>query len=84
MYALVASEGELDGFSMDDADTVGVALLYSEGGGLLLACAWVLLLALLVVLELTRGGGRGALRAVRGFLVVGVEGCSQAGHLVVN
>ena len=65
MYALVASEGELDGFSMDDADTAGGALLYSDGGGLLLACAWVLLLALLVVLELTRGGGRGALRAVR-------------------
>nr|WNH37663.1 NADH dehydrogenase subunit 6 [Stemonosudis macrura] len=45
-------------------DVGGVALMYSSGAGLLVVCAWVLLLALLVVLELTRGLSRGALRAV--------------------
>lgn len=45
-------------------DIGGVALIYSLGGGILVISAWVLLLALLVVLELTRGLSRGALRAV--------------------
>nr|YP_010527213.1 NADH dehydrogenase subunit 6 [Alepisaurus ferox]UXR13252.1 NADH dehydrogenase subunit 6 [Alepisaurus ferox]WNH18134.1 NADH dehydrogenase subunit 6 [Alepisaurus ferox]BAR45925.1 NADH dehydrogenase subunit 6 [Alepisaurus ferox] len=45
-------------------DVGGVALMYSFGGGMLVICAWVLLLALLVVLELTRGLSRGTLRAV--------------------
>nr|YP_004734384.1 NADH dehydrogenase subunit 6 [Distichodus sexfasciatus]BAK40909.1 NADH dehydrogenase subunit 6 [Distichodus sexfasciatus] len=45
-------------------DMSGVALMYSFGGGLLVVCAWVLLLTLFVVLELTRGLSRGALRAV--------------------
>nr|YP_009462506.1 NADH dehydrogenase subunit 6 [Lophius piscatorius]AUV64856.1 NADH dehydrogenase subunit 6 [Lophius piscatorius]QGK86591.1 NADH dehydrogenase subunit 6 [Lophius piscatorius] len=45
-------------------DIGGVALMYSFGGGMLLISAWVLLLTLFVVLELTRGLGRGALRAV--------------------
>lgn len=47
------------------ADSGGVALMYSLGGGLLVVSAWVLLLTLFVVLELTRGLARGALRAVR-------------------
>nr|WNH22672.1 NADH dehydrogenase subunit 6 [Rypticus bistrispinus] len=51
-------------FSMVRGDVGGVALMYSEGGGLLLISAWVLLLTLFVVLELTRGLSRGALRAV--------------------
>lgn len=38
--------------------------MYSSGGGILLLGAWVLLLTLFVVLELTRGLSRGALRAV--------------------
>ena len=42
----------------------GVALIYSAGGGLLVLGAWVLLLTLFVVLELTRGLSRGALRIV--------------------
>jgi len=42
----------------------GVALIYSSGGWLLIISAWVLLLTLFVVLELTRGISRGALRAV--------------------
>nr|YP_010389668.1 NADH dehydrogenase subunit 6 [Inegocia japonica]UPT34442.1 NADH dehydrogenase subunit 6 [Inegocia japonica] len=55
---------ELEGFSLFRADMGGVALVYSFGGGLLIISAWVLLLTLFVVLELTRGLGRGALRAV--------------------
>nr|ARF05872.1 NADH dehydrogenase subunit 6 [Rineloricaria cf. lanceolata TEP-2017] len=45
-------------------DSSGIALVYSYGGGMLVVCAWVLLLSLFVVLELTRGLSRGALRAV--------------------
>nr|UEE83336.1 NADH dehydrogenase subunit 6 [Barbatula quignardi] len=51
-------------FCMLRGDTSGVAVMYSSGGGLLVISAWVLLLTLFVVLELTRGLGRGALRAV--------------------
>nr|NP_073662.1 NADH dehydrogenase subunit 6 [Diplophos taenia]BAB20731.1 NADH dehydrogenase subunit 6 [Diplophos sp. MM-1999] len=46
------------------ADVGGVAVMYSSGGEMLVTCAWVLLLTLFVVLELSRGAGRGALRAV--------------------
>nr|BBH37238.1 NADH dehydrogenase subunit 6 [Priolepis cincta] len=42
----------------------GVALLYSDGGGVLVLTAWVMLMMLFVVLELTRGGSRGAIRGV--------------------
>lgn len=45
-------------------DIGGVAVMYSSGGAMLVICAWVLLLTLLVVLELTRGLSRGTLRAV--------------------
>nr|YP_009112198.1 NADH dehydrogenase subunit 6 [Sillago aeolus]AIY56252.1 NADH dehydrogenase subunit 6 [Sillago aeolus] len=55
---------ELEEFSMCRGDTAGVALMYSSGGGMLVISAWVLLLTLFVVLELTRGLSRGALRAV--------------------
>nr|USL47577.1 NADH dehydrogenase subunit 6 [Gyrinocheilus aymonieri] len=51
-------------FSMLRGDTSGVAVMYSSGGGMLVICAWVLLLTLFVVLELTRGLSRGTLRAV--------------------
>nr|YP_010372534.1 NADH dehydrogenase subunit 6 [Yunnanilus niger]UPE50049.1 NADH dehydrogenase subunit 6 [Yunnanilus niger]UZC53634.1 NADH dehydrogenase subunit 6 [Yunnanilus niger] len=51
-------------FSMLRGDTSGVAMMYSSGGAMLIICAWVLLLTLFVVLELTRGLGRGTLRAV--------------------
>nr|YP_009093637.1 NADH dehydrogenase subunit 6 [Homatula potanini]AIS35778.1 NADH dehydrogenase subunit 6 [Homatula potanini] len=50
--------------SMLRGDTSGVAVMYSSGGGMLIICAWVLLLTLFVVLELTRGLGRGTIRAV--------------------
>uniref|UniRef100_A0AAU7VFG9 NADH-ubiquinone oxidoreductase chain 6 n=1 Tax=Squalius tartessicus TaxID=3158976 RepID=A0AAU7VFG9_9TELE len=51
-------------FSMLRGDVGGVAVMYSFGGAMLVICAWVLLLTLLVVLEVTRGLSRGALRAV--------------------
>nr|YP_009235096.1 NADH dehydrogenase subunit 6 [Aperioptus gracilentus]BAU45804.1 NADH dehydrogenase subunit 6 [Aperioptus gracilentus] len=51
-------------FAMLRGDVGGVAVMYSSGGGLLIICAWVLLLTLFVVLELTRGLSRGSLRAV--------------------
>nr|WNH23893.1 NADH dehydrogenase subunit 6 [Paraclinus fasciatus]WNH24008.1 NADH dehydrogenase subunit 6 [Paraclinus nigripinnis] len=55
---------ELSDFSTFRGDVGGVAVMYSSGGGLLISSAWVLLLTLFVVLELTRGLSRGALRAV--------------------
>ncbi|YP_009025085.1 NADH dehydrogenase subunit 6 (mitochondrion) [Mastacembelus armatus] len=55
---------EMGEFSMARGDVEGVALMYSFGGGMLLVGGWVLLLTLFVVLELVRGLGRGALRAV--------------------
>nr|QWT29615.1 NADH dehydrogenase subunit 6 [Datnioides polota] len=58
------SVDEFNEFSMVRGDTGGVALMYSLGGGMLAISAWVLLLALFVVLELTRGLSRGTLRAV--------------------
>nr|BAM74899.1 NADH dehydrogenase subunit 6 [Taaningichthys minimus] len=55
---------ELHDLALTTADTAGAALMYSVGGSMLAACAWALLLALFVVLEMTRGLGRGTLRAV--------------------
>nr|YP_009646771.1 NADH dehydrogenase subunit 6 [Lateolabrax japonicus]ALN11694.1 NADH dehydrogenase subunit 6 [Lateolabrax japonicus]QXM14596.1 NADH dehydrogenase subunit 6 [Lateolabrax japonicus]BAP46390.1 NADH dehydrogenase subunit 6 [Lateolabrax japonicus]BAX03797.1 NADH dehydrogenase subunit 6 [Lateolabrax japonicus] len=55
---------EFGEFSVFRGDIGGVALMYSLGGGVLVISAWVLLLTLFVVLELTRGLGRGAVRAV--------------------
>nr|YP_004347611.1 NADH dehydrogenase subunit 6 [Auriglobus modestus]BAK09793.1 NADH dehydrogenase subunit 6 [Auriglobus modestus] len=55
---------EMDCFLMSRGDVEGVASMYSYGGGMLLVGAWVLLLTLFVVLELTRGLSRGTLRAV--------------------
>nr|YP_003412081.1 NADH dehydrogenase subunit 6 [Raiamas senegalensis]BAI67707.1 NADH dehydrogenase subunit-6 [Raiamas senegalensis] len=53
-----------EGLSMLGGDVSGVAVMYSFGGSMLVICAWVLLLTLFVVLELTRGLNFGALRAV--------------------
>nr|YP_009122473.1 NADH dehydrogenase subunit 6 [Pterophyllum scalare]AJJ48350.1 NADH dehydrogenase subunit 6 [Pterophyllum scalare] len=55
---------EFSEFSVFRGDIGGVALVYSVGGGMLILGAWVLLLTLFVVLELTRGLSRGALRVV--------------------
>nr|YP_009915260.1 NADH dehydrogenase subunit 6 [Sphyraena pinguis]QLF67970.1 NADH dehydrogenase subunit 6 [Sphyraena pinguis] len=62
-YSWITAE-EVGEFSVSRVDTVGVALMYSAGGWMLIISAWVLLLTLLVVLELTRGLGRGTLRSV--------------------
>nr|YP_717025.1 NADH dehydrogenase subunit 6 [Cranoglanis bouderius]AAW67016.1 NADH dehydrogenase subunit 6 [Cranoglanis bouderius] len=55
---------EFKEFFVVRGDISGISLMYSVGGGMLVVCAWVLLLCLFVVLELTRGMSRGALRAV--------------------
>nr|YP_009131109.1 NADH dehydrogenase subunit 6 [Lophiosilurus alexandri]AHY86280.1 NADH dehydrogenase subunit 6 [Lophiosilurus alexandri]ANJ59942.1 NADH dehydrogenase subunit 6 [Lophiosilurus alexandri] len=55
---------EFKEFFMVRGDVSGISLMYSVGGGMLVVCGWVLLLCLFVVLELTRGLSRGALRAV--------------------
>lgn len=55
---------ELKEFTVFRGDISGVAVIYSFGGGMLVISAWVLLLTLFVVLELTRGLSRGTLRAV--------------------
>lgn len=55
---------EFKEFFLVRGDISGISLMYSAGGGMLVVCAWVLLLCLFVVLELTRGLSRGALRAV--------------------
>nr|YP_010950044.1 NADH dehydrogenase subunit 6 [Bathyagonus infraspinatus]WMI35948.1 NADH dehydrogenase subunit 6 [Bathyagonus infraspinatus] len=58
------SADEYADFSVFRGDMGGVAFMYSAGGGMLVMSAWVLLLTLFVVLEVTRGLGRGTLRAV--------------------
>nr|WNH19356.1 NADH dehydrogenase subunit 6 [Neoepinnula americana] len=55
---------DMQEFSVFRGDMAGVALMYSLGGGMLVISGWVLLLTLFVVLELTRGMGRGTIRAV--------------------
>nr|YP_010379903.1 NADH dehydrogenase subunit 6 [Gymnothorax fimbriatus]UDF87712.1 NADH dehydrogenase subunit 6 [Gymnothorax fimbriatus] len=45
-------------------DFGGVSYIYYLGGEMLMVCGWALLLTLFVVLELSRGRARGALRAV--------------------
>nr|BBH37147.1 NADH dehydrogenase subunit 6 [Eviota prasina]BBH37160.1 NADH dehydrogenase subunit 6 [Eviota prasina]BBH37173.1 NADH dehydrogenase subunit 6 [Eviota prasina] len=52
------------GLSVVRGDLLGVAVMYSLGGWVLVVGAWVLLLTLFVVLEVVRGSSRGALRAV--------------------
>nr|YP_003457029.1 NADH dehydrogenase subunit 6 [Haplophryne mollis]BAI77350.1 NADH dehydrogenase subunit 6 [Haplophryne mollis] len=55
---------ESESFCMVRDDAVGVSMMYLYGGTMLVVSAWVLLLTLLVVLELTRALSRGAIRAV--------------------
>nr|YP_010704491.1 NADH dehydrogenase subunit 6 [Tentoriceps cristatus]WCP19600.1 NADH dehydrogenase subunit 6 [Tentoriceps cristatus] len=55
---------DMSELSVFRADTGGVGLVYSEGGGMLGVTAGVLLLTLFVVLEVVRGLGRGAVQAV--------------------
>nr|YP_010024607.1 NADH dehydrogenase subunit 6 [Pachytriton brevipes]QOP62203.1 NADH dehydrogenase subunit 6 [Pachytriton brevipes] len=51
-------------FGVVGLDWGGVGGMYGFGGGLLVIAGWALLLTLFVVLEVTRGVSRGALRAV--------------------
>nr|YP_009019243.1 NADH dehydrogenase subunit 6 [Trinectes maculatus]AFC88467.1 NADH dehydrogenase subunit 6 [Trinectes maculatus] len=55
---------EFNELSMFRSDVGGVVVMYSAGGWVLVVGAWVLLLTLFVVLELTRGLARGTLRSV--------------------
>nr|QHN51372.1 NADH dehydrogenase subunit 6 [Etmopterus spinax] len=55
---------ELSNLEMIRGDFGGVALLYSNGGVMLVLGGWVLLLTLFVILELTRGMSYGTLRVV--------------------
>nr|YP_003345319.1 NADH dehydrogenase subunit 6 [Nettastoma parviceps]BAI53456.1 NADH dehydrogenase subunit 6 [Nettastoma parviceps] len=55
---------EYQGLSVLRGDYIGVSFMYSLGGEMLIVCGWALLLTLFVVLELTRGQSRGALRAI--------------------
>nr|YP_003264367.1 NADH dehydrogenase subunit 6 [Serrivomer sector]BAI44480.1 NADH dehydrogenase subunits 6 [Serrivomer sector] len=51
-------------FSVLRGDFGGISFIYHLGGGMLIICGWALLLTLFVVLELTRGRSRGALRTI--------------------
>nr|WNH23751.1 NADH dehydrogenase subunit 6 [Gymnothorax moringa] len=51
-------------FSVLRGDFGGVSYIYYLGGEMLMICGWALLLTLFVVLELSRGQERGALRAI--------------------
>nr|WNH20995.1 NADH dehydrogenase subunit 6 [Ariomma brevimanus] len=55
---------DLFDFYLGRGDRGGIALVYSSGGGMLVITAWVLFLALFVVLELTHGGSKGVIRVV--------------------
>nr|WNH20853.1 NADH dehydrogenase subunit 6 [Ophichthus polyophthalmus] len=55
---------EFRDFSALRGDFSGVSYMYYLGGGMLAVSGWALLLTLFVVLELTRGRSRGALRAI--------------------
>nr|YP_008758496.1 NADH dehydrogenase subunit 6 [Somniosus pacificus]YP_009905848.1 NADH dehydrogenase subunit 6 [Somniosus microcephalus]QLI52404.1 NADH dehydrogenase subunit 6 [Somniosus microcephalus]BAO02776.1 NADH dehydrogenase subunit 6 [Somniosus pacificus] len=55
---------EMSNLEMVRGDFGGVALLYSNGGIMLVLGGWVLLLTLFVILELTRGLSYGTLRVV--------------------
>nr|YP_010167713.1 NADH dehydrogenase subunit 6 [Strophidon sathete]QRW37697.1 NADH dehydrogenase subunit 6 [Strophidon sathete] len=55
---------EFNNFSALRGDFGGVSYIYYLGGEMLMICGWALLLTLFVVLELSRGRERGALRAI--------------------
>nr|YP_009431899.1 NADH dehydrogenase subunit 6 [Johnius carouna]ATA66323.1 NADH dehydrogenase subunit 6 [Johnius carouna] len=56
--------GESWSWTVLRGDSEGVAWMYEGGGTMLMLSAWILLIALFVVLELTRGLNRGSLRAI--------------------
>nr|QJT42863.1 NADH dehydrogenase subunit 6 [Trichiurus lepturus] len=58
------SADDMSEFSVSRADTWGVGLVYSSGGGVLGVTVGALLLTLIVVLHVVQGLSRGAVRAV--------------------
>ena len=68
---LVELNGEADwftvgGMSMETVwvDISGVGIIYSSGGGLLALAGWILFITLFVVIHVTWGRSRGALRKI--------------------
>nr|YP_010173792.1 NADH dehydrogenase subunit 6 [Gerlachea australis]QSJ54435.1 NADH dehydrogenase subunit 6 [Gerlachea australis] len=59
---LVGEESEM---SMVQGETDGVSEAYGSGGFCLIICAWVLLVALYVALEVSRGNSRGPVRPIK-------------------
>nr|WNH37112.1 NADH dehydrogenase subunit 6 [Sphagemacrurus grenadae] len=64
-----SSLGLLNAYDLDDyvflcSEGEGLSLMYGEGGGFLFFCVYTLLVVLALVLEVTRGGCYGALRAI--------------------
>nr|WAB70162.1 NADH dehydrogenase subunit 6 [Osteocephalus yasuni] len=55
---------EVRGAEISMGDWLGVSVMFSWGGGLLLVIGWALLLTLFAVLEVVRGHYSGVLRAV--------------------
>nr|YP_010406841.1 NADH dehydrogenase subunit 6 [Squatina tergocellatoides]URF19473.1 NADH dehydrogenase subunit 6 [Squatina tergocellatoides] len=55
---------EINMLEMGRGELEGVAMLYFNGGGMLVLGGWVLFLTLFVILELTRGLSYGVLRVV--------------------
>nr|BAV53307.1 NADH dehydrogenase subunit 6 [Dissostichus mawsoni] len=57
--------GEEAQLSMMQGETEGVSEAYGGGGILLVTCAWALLVALYVALEVSRGCSRGPVRSIK-------------------
>nr|WNH37022.1 NADH dehydrogenase subunit 6 [Nezumia stelgidolepis]WNH38414.1 NADH dehydrogenase subunit 6 [Nezumia stelgidolepis] len=63
------SLGLLNVYDFDDhaflcPEGEGLSLMYDDGGAFLFFCVYALLVVLVLVLEITRGGAQGALRAI--------------------
>nr|QXU59454.1 NADH dehydrogenase subunit 6 [Channichthys rhinoceratus] len=57
--------GEEAVMNVAQGETEGVSEAYGSGGMCLVICAWVLLVALYVALEVSRGSGRGPVRPIK-------------------
>nr|YP_009123820.1 NADH dehydrogenase subunit 6 [Parachaenichthys charcoti]ACZ62704.1 NADH dehydrogenase subunit 6 [Racovitzia glacialis]AJN91094.1 NADH dehydrogenase subunit 6 [Parachaenichthys charcoti] len=57
--------GEESELSVVQGETDGVSEAYGSGGICLVVCAWVLLVALYVALEVSRGSSRGPVRPIK-------------------
>nr|ACZ62680.1 NADH dehydrogenase subunit 6 [Notothenia microlepidota] len=59
------SVGEESEMSVMQGEIEGVSEAYGSGGFLLIICAWALLVALYVALEVSRGCSRGTVRSIK-------------------